>query len=128
MVLHCPFYREERERLRLCLRAYSVHAQWAALESDLPDDILFGLVLGVRPKMRSSYKHRTVAMSHCRRFLTTALRRRERLLASFPKPNSKLKKAKPEGADRSSSTSNSVEAKEPVGAVAGAHNLLKDIR
>lgn len=58
----------------------------------------------------SSEKHRKVAMSYCRHFLTTALRRRERLLATLPKP----KRAKPEGADRSASA----EAKEQVGAVA----------
>jgi hypothetical protein len=101
MVMHCPLYSVERERFRKQLRAYSVHAQWAAL--DLSEETLFGLAMGVRPTsmIQSSVKHRKVAMSYCRHFLTTALRRRERLLASLPKP--RRKKAKPEGADRSRS-------------------------
>ena len=122
MVLHCPFYSVERERLRKQLRAYSVHAQWGAL--DLSEETLFGLAMGVRPAsmIHSSLKHRKVAMSYRRHFLTTALRRRERLLASLPKP--RRKKAKPEGADRSRSAS--VVVTEPAGAAAVVQGTIID--
>ena len=51
--------------------------------------------MGVRPK-HATDKQRKVAMSHCRQFLTTALRRRERLLATLPKP----RKARSQVVDR----------------------------
>ena len=117
MVLHCPFYHEERECLRKRLGRYSVHAHWASL--DLSSEALFGLVLGVRPMMNSLEKHRKVAMSYCRQFLTTALRRRERLLATLPK----TKKARPEVANRSSSD----EVKEQANAAAVAEVAAVDV-
>ena len=64
MVLHCPLYSVERERFRTQLRAYSVHAQWGAL--DLSEETLFGLAMGVRSTsmIHSSVKPWKVAMSY----------------------------------------------------------------
>ena len=96
LVLHCPAYALERGRLRSQLEAYRVHGDWMRLE--LSDEALFALVMGVRPA-HATAKQVKVAMSYCRQFLTTALRRRERSLAALPKTRS----ARPEVVRRCSS-------------------------
>jgi len=85
LVLHCPAYALERGRLRSQLEAYRVHGDWMRLE--LSDEALFALVMGVRPA-HATAKQVKVAVSYCRQFLTTALRRRERLLAALLKTRS----------------------------------------
>ena len=73
-----------------------MHGECARL--DTSDEALFALVMGVRP-VHATTKQLKVVMSYCRQFLTTALRRRERLLAALPKTRS----ARPEVVSRCSS-------------------------
>ena len=100
LVLHCPAYALERGRLRSQLEAYRVHGNWTRLDHGLSDEALFALalVMGVRP-VHATAKQLKIAMSYCRQFLTTALRRRERSLAALPKTRS----ARPEVVRRCSS-------------------------
>ena len=87
VVLECPLYSEERARWTFLLSNYAVHAQWPS--GCLTPASKLGLAMGIIPDgMRSTLKQRKVVMSYCRHFLTTAMRRRERLLASLPKPRS----------------------------------------
>ena len=58
---------------------------WPAL--DITDDVIFGVVMGILPPS-SPPKPGKMAMMYCRQFLTTALRRRERQLASLKKRRS----------------------------------------
>ena len=118
MVLHCSYYDMERKRLKDQLDTYAEHAKWADLDTS-DNDALFGIVMGVRPMLNSTEKQRKVALSYCRQFLTTALRRRERLLATLPKP----KKARPEVAHRSSSD----EAKEQADDEAVAEDAVDQV-
>ena len=88
VVLECPLYSEERARWTKLLSNYALHeAQW--LSGCLAPASKLGLAMGIIPDgMRSTLKQRKVVMSYCRYFLTTAMRRHERLLASLPKPRS----------------------------------------
>ena len=88
VVLECPLYSQERARWTKLLSDYALHeAQW--LSGCLAPASKLGLAMGIIPDgMRSTLKQRKVVMSYCRHFLTTAMRRRERLLASLPKPRS----------------------------------------
>jgi hypothetical protein len=87
MVITCPFYENERTRLRNLLSALkdTDPKGWPAL--DLTDDVIFGVVMGILPPS-SPPKPGKMAMMYCRQFLTTALRRRERQLASLKKRRS----------------------------------------
>jgi hypothetical protein len=94
MVTACPFFSDERDRLRYLLAQLnepvpgpSGRAGPALNLTVTDDDAVFGAVLGILPSSCPPKPSR-VALMYCRQFLTTALRRRERQLASLKKRRS----------------------------------------
>lgn len=88
MVQDCPAYANERDRFFTQLETYAQNTEWSSwIQHNFTINELFGLIMGIfPPNIRSTLKQRKVIMSYCRQFISTAMRRRERLLASLPRP------------------------------------------
>jgi hypothetical protein len=85
IVCECPCYKEERkvlvEQLTRVKLDVKRHPSWDHVQSS---EAFFCIVMGALP-MPSTLRQRKMARLYCRQFLASAMRRRERQLASLPK-------------------------------------------